>query len=351
MKKRLDIFSIVVCSAVLLAFSCTSLRAAERYKQSSPLSSVVFVTSKKLNHNDALLPTAFKGEGPGFIYDKQGHVVVQASIISDKHSIECSVPALGYWPAVLIGQDSRTGIAVLEIKAPAKILNSLRPVKFTNSSRPVLGQEIIAGGVSPDGKITVLKGICSVPERSLNLGDRTIYSLIQTSIYVYEGFNGAPFFEKSGRLAGAGIIAGHNLPPNMGFAIPASQIRWIVQQIIATGQVKWAWFGASFISIDPSLSTLLDLPADRGIVLVKIQKGSPAEQAGLHGADRSLRLGNRLYPLGGDFIVTIDRTPVTSDGHFVNLINQKGPGAQVLISFYRGKKLKRVKVRLGEKPE
>ncbi len=346
-KSFLRILSFGAVCALLTAFFSNGVLAGKTRKGSNPLASVVFLTSKKVNHQEALSPVAFKGIGPGFVIDRQGHIAVQVSVISDIHSIECSVTGLGYWPAVLLGQDSETGIGVLRIKAPEKVLKRLRPVKFSKSARLSLGQEIVAGGISPDGRITVFKGICSVPRRSLRFGQKVLYDLVQTDIFVNEGLNGAPFFDKSGRLVGMGIMTTVHLPPNVGFAIPAGQLQWIINQIIENGEVKRAWFGASFISVDSSLSGLLDLPAEKGVLLVRVEKGSPAERAGFHGCDRTLRLGNRVYPLDGDFIVAVDRTPVTSDSSFVDILNRKGPGKEVLVSFYRGKRLKRLRVKLG----
>ncbi len=343
------IFFAVVCSAFMAGLFNPSISWAKARKRWNPLASVVFVTSKKLNHDEALSPVAFKGMGPGLVFDRQGHVAVQISAVSDVHSMECSVQGLGYWPAVLVGQDRDTGIGVLRVKAPEKVLKRLQPVKFQKAAGLVLGQELVAGGISPDGKVTVFKGICSAPRRSLRFGQRVIYDLMQTDIYVNEGLNGAPFFDKSGHLAGMGIMNPEDLPPNVGFVIPAAQLRWIVSEIIENGQVKRAWFGASFISVDSSLSDLLNLPADKGVLLIRVEKGSPADKAGFQGCNRTLRLGNRIYPLEGDFIVAVDRTPVTSDAGFVDILNRKGPGTEVLVSFYRGKRLKRLRVRLGEK--
>ncbi len=338
-----------VCCIVLLGCCSSTVLAGKKRKRFDPLASVVFLTSKKLSRQEALSPVAFKGIGPGFVFDRKGHVAVQTSVISDKHSIECSVPGLGYWPAVLVGQDKDTGIGVLRIKAPAKVLGKLQPARFSKSSGLLLGQQIVAGGVSPDGRVTVFKGICSVPKRSLRFGQKVIYDLVQTDIYVNEGLNGAPFFDKSGSLVGAGIMGPRDLPPNIGFMIPARQLQWIIKEIIENGEVKRAWFGASFISVDSSLSGLLDLPAEKGVLLVRVEKASPAEKAGFHGCSRTLRLGNRIYPLDGDFIVAVDRTPITSDAGFVDVLNRKGPGKEVLVSFYRDKRLKRLKVILGEK--
>ena len=351
MKGLLKFTGFFLCFVFFSASFCQVIHAKKRSTKFNPLASVIYLTSKRISSDESMAPCAFKGVGPGFILDKQGHVAIQVSVISDIHSIECSVPSIGYWPAVLLGKDSETGIGVLKIKAPEDVLKRLQPVRFSHSSRLSLGQELIAGGISPDGRITVLRGICSVARRSIKFGNRVMYDLIQTDVFVHEGLNGAPFFDKSGKLIGMGIMSSRDIPPDMGFVIPSRQVEWITKSIIENGEIRRAWFGASFISIDPILSRLLDLPVERGVLLVKVEKGSPADKAGFKGCERTLRLGNRIYPLDGDFITAVDRTPVVSDASFVDILNRKGAGKKVLVTFYRGKTRHRFWVKLGEKSQ
>ncbi len=311
--------------------------------------SVVFVSSTTIDAEDILHPVVHKGLGPGFVFDKEGHVLVQMSTISDVHSIECSIQSKGYWPAMLIGSDPVTGIGVLQIKAPKKVLASLVPVPFGPKRRPGFGDHIYAIGVNPDGSPTIVPGTVSAPVCPAGLRGKNIEKLIQTDIFVHRGLDGAPVFNKSGRFIGMALRIAEEPPPNMGFVLPSAFVRWIAENIIENGTVVRAYLGAQVVGVDKAFARLLDLPAEKGALVIKVEPGSPASRAGLRGCTRHLRLGNRIYPMGGDLIVAVDRVPIDSDQTLVAVLHKKGPGANVLISFYRDGRLRRVKATLGKR--
>ena len=311
--------------------------------------SVVFVSSTTIEPEDLLHPVVHKGLGPGLVFDRKGHVLVQMSTISDPHSIECSIQSKGYWPAMLIGSDPVTGIGVLQIKAPEKVLASLSPVAQGGNKRPGFGDHIYIIGVNPDGSPSIVPGTVSAPVCPVGLRGRNIEKLIQTDIFVHRGLDGAPAFNKSGRFIGMAMRIREEPPPNVGYVLPASMVKWIAQSIIENGTVVRAYLGAKVVGVDKVLARLLDLPADKGALIVEVEPGSPASRAGLRGCSRHLRLGNRVYPMGGDLIVAVDRIPIDSDQTLDAVLNQKGPGAQILISFYRDGRLKRVKAVLGKR--
>ncbi len=324
------------------------VKASEGASPSVVKKNVVFVSSTILQSDDLLHPVVHKGIGPGFIFDKAGHVLIQTSSISDIHSIECSIESKGYWPAVLVGSDPVTGIGVLQIKAPERILSGLKPV-VTSARQLGFGEHIYAIGVNPDGSQTVVPGVVSAPVTVIGLKNRNIEKVVQTTIFVHRGLNGAPVFDRNGKFIGMAVMVGEQPPPDVGYFLPASLVKWIAERIIESGSVTRAYLGAEVVSVDRTLAELLNLPSDKGALVVKISPGSPASKAGLHGCSKNLRLGNRLYPLGGDLIVAVDRIPIDSDQKLVDVLNQKGPGAKVLISFYRDGRLKRLYVVLGKR--
>ncbi len=340
MKRLLVLFLLIFCNQIYgLGWALTP---------SSMKNSVVFVSSTSLQPDDVMHPVVHKGLGPGFVFDKAGHVLVLMSSISDKHSIECSIQSKGYWPAVLIGSDYVTGIGVLQIKAPEKVLASLQPVTMTRK-RPGLGESIYVIGVNPDGSQTAVKGFVSTTSVPIGLKNRSIEKLIQTTVFVHRGVDGAPAFNSKGQCIGMAVSVAEEPPPNVGYIMPVSLVKWIAQSIIETGSVTRAYLGAEVVTIDKVLSRLLNLPAEKGALVVKVAEGSPAHRAGLRGCSKKLRLGNRLYPMGGDLIVAIDRIPIDSDQKLFEVLNEKGPGTQVLISFYRDGRLKRQNVVLGRR--
>ncbi len=306
--------------------------------------SVVFVSSSKIEPEDVLKPLPHKGMGPGILIDKQGHVLVQKSILSDVHSIECAVKDLGYWPAILIGEDKITKVALLQIKAPEKVLSKMKPANISASEHFTYGQEIKIVGVGPDGNFLFYKGNISMPFRQIEFGTSILDKVVQINTFIHRGLIGAPVFNKTNKLIGVAIKIDGNLAPNIGLFLPINEIMWIAQSIIEHGKVVRAYLGTKVINVDAHLKRLLHLPTDKGVLIVDIDKNSPAKRAGLKGCDRSLRIGNRIYPMGGDLIVAIDRIPITKDFELIKILNKKGPGKRVLISFYRDGKLRRKEV-------
>ncbi len=311
--------------------------------------SVVFVSSTTIKPDDMIHPVVHKGLGPGLVLDRKGHVLVQISSISDPHSIECLAGSMGYWPAVIVGSDRVTGIAVLEIKAPVKVLSSLNPVPLSGNVRPGFGEHVFAIGVNPDGSRTIVAGCVSAPSCPVGLESKSLGRLIQTSIFVHRGLDGAPVFDSRGFFVGMAVKTAEEPPPDMGYVLPAALVKWVADSIIDTGAVTRAYLGAEVVKVDRDLSRLLNLPVDKGALVVKVVPGSPASRAGLRGCSKNLRLGNRLYPMGGDLIVAVDRVPIDSGQKLADVLNRKGPGSHVLISFYRDGRLRRVNAVLGRR--
>ncbi|MCD6198114.1 MAG: PDZ domain-containing protein, partial [Deltaproteobacteria bacterium] len=110
------------------------------------------------------------------------------------------------------------------------------------------------------------------------------------------------------------------------------------------------WLGANLQNVTPALARLLNLPVKKGAIVINVPPGGPAAEAGIKGSKKNLRLGNRLYPVGGDIIVAIDGEEVKSDSAAIRILLTKEPEEEVLVSIYRGDRLRRLKVRLGKKP-
>jgi S1-C subfamily serine protease len=137
--------------------------------------------------------------------------------------------------------------------------------------------------------------------------------------------------------------------PVAGFALPASTVRWVVSCIIENGGVERAWVGAALVSVTPSLATFLGLPVSHGALITEVVPDGPAASAGLRGSEKTLCLGNRIYPVGGDIIVAMGRSDIRSDADVIRKLKEYKPGDTVLVSVYRGSRLIRLKVKLARK--
>lgn len=313
---------------------------------------VVNVTSTAVALDSYLYPVPHKGSGSGFILDYLGHVLTNYHVISDAHSIEVILSDGCKWPARLVGTDSETDLAILELRAPQKELESLAPMQLA-ATKLSIGQKIFALGDPFGTGYTVSQGVISSLGRSISRPDgRVVHDVIQTDISINPGTSGGPLVDSSGRVIGINtlIFSPSKHIPGVGFAISFETIEWVASQLISKGCVTRTWLGADLQNVTPALARLLDFPVGEGAIVINVTPGGPAAKAGIKGSKKNLRLGNRLYPVGGDIIVAIDGEEVKSDSAAIRILFTKEPGEEVLISIYRGDRLRRLKVRLGKKP-
>ena len=313
---------------------------------------VVNITSTAIGLDFYLDPVPHKGSGSGFILDYLGHVLTNYHVVSDVHSIEVVLSNGCKWPARLVGTDSETDLAILELRAPKNELETLAPMQLA-ATKPGIGQKVFALGNPFGTGYTVSQGVISSLGRSISRPDgRVVHDVIQTDISINSSTSGGPLVDSSGRVIGINtmIFSPSRHIPGIGFAISFETIEWVAPQLISKGYVARAWLGASLQNVTPALARLLDLPVKKGAIVINVTPGGPAAEAGIKGSEKNLRLGNRIYPVGGDIIVAIDGEEVKSDATAIRILLTKEPEEEVLVSIYRGERLRRLKVRLGKKP-
>jgi S1-C subfamily serine protease len=313
---------------------------------------VVNITSTAVAPDSYLDPVPHKGSGSGFILDYLGHVLTNYHVISDAHSIEVILSDGCRWPARLVGTDSETDLAILELRAPQKELESLAPMQLA-ATKLGIGQKVFALGDPFGTGYTVSQGVISSLGRSISRPDgRVVHEVIQTDISINPGTSGGPLVDSSGGVIGINtlIFSPSEHIPGVGFAISFETIEWVASQLISKGCVARVWLGANLQNVTPAVAKLLDLPVEKGAIVINVTPGGPAAEAGIKGSEKDLRLGNRLYPVEGDIIVAIDGEEVKSAAEAIRILLTKEPEKEVLVSIYRGDRLRRLKVRLGKKP-
>ena len=314
---------------------------------------VVNITSTAIGPDFYLDPVPHRGSGSGFILDYLGHVLTNYHVVSDVHSIVVVLSNGCKWPARLVGTDSETDLAILELRAPQKELESLAPMQLA-ATKLGIGQKVFALGDPFGTGYTVSQGVISSLGRSISRppDGRVVQDVIQTDISINPGTSGGPLVDSSGRVIGINtlIFSPSKHIPGIGFAISFETIEWVAPQLISKGYVARAWLGASLQNVTPALARFLDFPVEKGAIVMNVVPGGPAARGGIKGSEKELRLGNRLYPVGGDIIVAIDGEEVKSDTTAIRILLTKEPEEEVLVSIYRGDRLKRLEVRLGKKP-
>ncbi|XXY50248.1 trypsin-like peptidase domain-containing protein [Sorangium sp. So ce269] len=289
----------------------------------------VFVTQKRLVV-DRFWGTAVEvpaGSGSGFVWDADGHIVTNFHVVDNAQSLVVRLQGEKTFPAKLVGVEPRKDIAVLKIEAPKDML---KPIQVAPLRDPLeVGQKAIAIG-NPFGlDHTLTTGIISALGRQVEgAGGVTIRDMIQTDAAINPGNSGGPLLDSSGHLIGMNtmIFSKSGSSAGIGFAVPSTTIARIVPQIIKTGKAETVGLG---IQLDPA-HRLERRNGIRGVIVMGVIPGGPADKAGLRG----LSEGDRGLVLG-DVIVGIDGTQVADYDALYNALDTKKPGDKVKVDLLR----------------
>ncbi|KAK4529031.1 hypothetical protein GAYE_SCF72G6981 [Galdieria yellowstonensis] len=326
-----------------LAPGNTSLKQQERdvielFQNATP--SVVFATTF-VERLDFLSPNILElpaGQGSGFIWDTDGHIVTNFHVIRSATSAKITLYNGHIYDATLVGVDPDKDVAVLKIDAPKK---ELRPIPLGHSSELIVGQSAYAIG-NPFGlDHTLTTGVVSGLGRTMRSPTgKPISNVIQTDAAINPGNSGGTLLDSSGRLIGmnTSIYSPSGASAGVGFAIPVDTLKPIVASLIKYGKVIRPVIGISYL--DGTQSSALGI--ERGVLVIEVQRGSPAEKAGLKGTSRS--------PLGvelGDVIVAIDGKNVENEGDLFQILEEKKPGQTIRLKVERDGRPMELKLTLG----
>jgi putative serine protease PepD len=267
--------------------------------------------------------TPRQGQGSGFVYDKDGHVITNQHVVDGAESVSIRFWNGKTYDAEVVGTDPSTDLAVLKVDAPASVLV---PLSLADSDQVQVGDSVVAIG-SPFGlDQTVTTGIVSALHREMqSQSGFTIDDSIQTDAAINHGNSGGPLLDARGRVIGVNSQISSESGGNdgVGFAIPSNTIKSIVSQLIADGKAEHAFLGIE----------LRD--GDGGAEIVRVRAGTPADEAGLR---------------AGDVITAVGGERVTNGDDLRAAINARSPGDRVEIEFRRNGDDRTVTVELGSRP-
>lgn len=292
------------------------------------------------------------GQGSGFVYDGQGHIVTNAHVVHGAEQIDVTFYDGLTRPASLVGEDLHSDLAVIQVDLPAGI----GPLPLGEMSELAVGQTVVAIG-NPFGLSgTLTRGVISALGRTIP--GLTIFSIpqaIQTDAAINPGNSGGPLLNLQGEVIGvnAQIETGGQGRSNVGvgFAIPVSIVQRVVPSLIEKGAYEWPWLGVVGNDLTPPLVEAMNLPVERGAYLVQIVENGPADRAGLRGASRTVNVDGRQIRVGGDVVTAINGQPVnTFDDLLIYIALQTSPGQEVTLSVLRDGKTQDIVVKLQPRP-
>jgi S1-C subfamily serine protease len=318
------------------------------YKQAS--SAVANIVTRTITYDFFMGPVPSEGAGSGFVIDDKGHVLTNFHVVQGAQRIEVTLGDRSTYVAKFVGGDPRNDVALLKIEPKNGKLNSL---PLGDSSTLQVGQRVLAIG-NPFGRFqsTLTTGVVSALGRTVQTGDQTfIDEAIQTDAAINRGNSGGPLLNTHGQVIGinSAIFTPSGTTAGIGFAIPVNTAKRIVNDLLTAGRVRQAYLGIEGTSVWPQLSQALDLPADEGILIERVQPGGPAANAGIRGGNRAVVAGLMRLVIGGDLLVAIDGQKVAQNLDVNVLLNRKRPGDVVTLTIYRGNSKMDVKATLGDR--
>lgn len=352
MRKLLSAFVLLAIAILANPYQSFSLTADEGiniriYREAAP--SVVNIVTTAVSYDFFYNPIPSTGSGSGVIADRKGHIITNYHVINGARSLEVTLFDGSKYEAEAVGVDPGDDLAVIRIKAPA---SKLRPIEFGDSSALQIGQRAFAIG-SPFGlEKTLTVGIVSSLGRTMRATTgRLIRGIIQTDAAINPGNSGGPLLDSSGRMIGVNtaIFSPVNGSIGIGFSIPVNTVKNSFPTLVSKGYVSRPWLGITGQNIDATDANLLNLKSS-GVLIADVFQGSPAEKAGLKGADANVRLGNVIVATGGDLIISINGRIIGTMDELNALMDTLEPGETVMLKVLRGKKELFIKAKLEEMP-
>ena len=318
-------------------------------------SAVANITTKALTVGMFNMPRTQKGAGSGFLYDHEGHVVTNYHVIKNAKTITVTLGEGQSYEASVVGTDPLTDLAVLEIDADGLP----GPLELGNSDILNVGEFVVAVGNPFSFEQTLTFGVISALGRMIKSPNGSFISeAIQTDTPINPGNSGGPLLNLRGEVIGvnSAIISPSGASAGIGFAIPSNTVEKVASSLIEDGNYPHPWLGIQAININPNLRKMLEradvnVSVDRGVLIVQVMNGGPADEAGLRGGRRQLRIGNMRLPVGGDIIVSINGEEVDRYKDLIAYMESEVEvGDTVDLTLYRdGNRITR-EIEVGERP-
>ncbi|WP_346186582.1 S1C family serine protease [Streptomyces osmaniensis] len=277
--------------------------------------------------------------GSGVVYDDDGHIVTNAHVVGDEKTFRVTTAGSEKeLTAQLVSSYPQQDLAVVKLQDPP---DGLKAAKFGDSSEVEVGQIVLAMG-SPLGlSSSVTQGIVSATGRTVTEGGdgttgATIANMVQTSAAINPGNSGGALVNLDSEVIGVPTLGavdpnvGDSAAPGIGFAIPASTVRNIADQIIEDGRVTDS--GRAALGITGRTVVNDDYQA-AGVAVVEVQEGGAADEAGLEPGDIITRLGD---------------TEITTITSLSEALADEKPGDRTTVTYTRGGDRKKADVTLGE---
>jgi serine protease DegQ len=271
--------------------------------------------------------------GSGVIVSHDGYILTNHHVVESASQIEVALADGRTAKGHIVGTDPETDLAVIKVD----IGNNLPAITFANAEAAHVGDIVLAVGNPFGVGQTVTMGIVSALKRN-HLGLNTFENFIQTDAAINPGNSGGALVNAEGNLLGinSAIYSPNGGSLGIGFAIPVSTAKKIMEQIIQNGSVTRGWIGVAVQDLTPELAESFKLKDTQGVLISEVVRGSPADSAGVK---------------PGDILVSIANKVLSDSNVMLETISMLVPGNAVPLKLLRNQTEVVVQVRVGKRPK
>ncbi|TCS37239.1 serine protease DegQ [Paucimonas lemoignei] len=269
--------------------------------------------------------------GSGVIVSPQGYILTNNHVVEAADEIEVALADGRKAAGKVVGTDSETDLAVIKIN-----LDNVPAITLGRAEQLKVGDVVLAIGNPFGVGQTVTMGIVSALGRS-HLGINTFENFIQTDAAINPGNSGGALIDTNGNLLGinTAIYSRSGGSLGIGFAIPVTTVKTVMDSIISTGQVVRGWIGVEPQDITPELAESFGLKQKTGTIIAGVLRGGPADRAGIR---------------PGDILIAVDGHVVNDTTEMLNLIAQLKPGNKAKMTILRKNEQTSLDVLVGKRP-
>jgi Do/DeqQ family serine protease len=270
--------------------------------------------------------------GSGVIVSSGGYVLTNHHVVEAADEIEVALADGKRLLAKVVGNDPETDLAVLRLDA-----ENLPAISFGSSDALRVGDVVLAIGNPFGVGQTVTSGIISALGRT-GLGINTFENFIQTDAAINPGNSGGALVDAAGNLIGinTAIFSRSGGSMGIGFAIPVSTAKMVLEQIVKSGSVTRGWIGVEVQEITPPVAESFKLGGTRGALIAGVLRGGPADKAGIK---------------PGDVLLEVQGKPVADPAAMLNLIAALAPGSAAMMKVKRQGQDVDASVTVGRRPK
>lgn len=295
------------------------------------LPSVVNISTVQLLMDFMFLSTPVTGVGSGTIVRGDGLIATNFHVVRGTSEINVTLADGEVLRGRVVGNDQESDVALVKVDA-----SGLRAAELGDSDALRVGQPVLAIG-NPLGLMggpTVTSGVISAFRKNIRAQNVFFEELLQTDAAINPGNSGGPLIDLSGKVVGintAVIPYAHGI----GFAIPINIVKRVVEDLLTYGRVVKPFLGIVGYDLNEMIARYYELPANRGVFITEVVRGSPAHSAGIR---------------RGDIIISVDDTPVRSFSELRNAVRRRRIGEVVKVELVRGGEVLQLYVTLMERP-